>query len=43
MQKIKLTGNDNTHLKYEGAVIMAGLVAEGVKELGDIYKELINN
>lgn len=33
---------DNTHLRYEGAVIMAGLVAEGLKELGGIYAELIN-
>lgn len=32
---------DNTHLKYEGAVKMAGLVAEGLKELGSIYCELI--
>ncbi|WP_459480946.1 rhamnogalacturonan acetylesterase [Clostridium saccharoperbutylacetonicum] len=32
---------DNTHLKYEGAVIMAELVAEGLQELGGIYKELI--
>lgn len=34
---------DNTHLKYEGAVIMAGLVADGLKELDGIYKELIND
>jgi lysophospholipase L1-like esterase len=34
---------DNTHLKYEGAVTMAGLVIEGIKELGSIYKELIND
>ena len=32
---------DNTHLKYEGAVAMAGLVAEGLKELGSIYEELL--
>ena len=34
---------DNTHLRYEGAVTMAGLVAEGVKELGAIYSDLIND
>lgn len=34
---------DNTHLKYEGAVTMAGLIAEGLKELGGIYIELIND
>ena len=32
---------DNTHLKYEGAVKMAGLVAQGLKELGGIYVELV--
>lgn len=32
---------DNTHLRYEGAVVMAGLIAEGLKELGGIYKELL--
>lgn len=32
---------DNTHLKYEGAVKMAGLVIEGLKELGGIYIDLI--
>lgn len=32
---------DNTHLRYEGAVTMAGLVAQGLKELGSIYAELI--
>jgi len=32
---------DNTHLRYEGAVKMAGLVAQGVTELGGIYMELI--
>lgn len=31
---------DNTHLKYEGAVVMAGLVAEGLRELGGIYAKL---
>lgn len=32
---------DNTHLQYEGAVIMAGLIAEGLKELGGIYEDLL--
>lgn len=32
---------DNTHLHYEGAVKMAGLVAEGLKELGGIYEEML--
>lgn len=32
---------DNTHLKYAGAVIFAGLIAEGLKELGGIYGELL--
>ena len=32
---------DNTHLRYEGAVIMSGLVAEGLREVGGIYTELV--
>jgi len=32
---------DNTHLNHEGARIFAGLVAEGLYELGGIYKELL--
>ena len=32
---------DNTHLKQDGARIFAGLVAEGLKELGGIYAELL--
>jgi len=32
---------DNTHLHYEGAVRMGGLVAEGLKELGGIYAEML--
>jgi lysophospholipase L1-like esterase len=32
---------DNTHLRHEGAVVMAGLVAEGFKMLGGIYEELL--
>ena len=32
---------DNSHLKYNGAVIMAGLIADGLKKLGGKYKELL--
>ena len=32
---------DDTHLKQDGARIFAGLVAEGLKELGGIYAELL--
>lgn len=32
---------DNTHLKYEGAVCFAGLIAKGLKELGGIYADLL--
>jgi len=32
---------DNAHLRYEGAVVMAGLVAEGLFELGSHYRELL--
>lgn len=32
---------DNTHLKHQGAVIFAGLIAEGLQELGGIYSELL--
>lgn len=32
---------DNTHLVYEGAVIFAGLIAEGLKSLGGEYAELL--
>lgn len=32
---------DNTHMKYEGAVIMAGLVAKGFRELKGIYGDLL--
>lgn len=32
---------DNTHLKYEGAVVYAGCIAKGLKELGGIYSELL--
>lgn len=32
---------DNTHLHYEGAVRMGALVAEGLRELGGIYAEML--
>lgn len=32
---------DNTHLQYAGAVIFAGLIARGLKELGGIYGDLL--
>ena len=32
---------DNTHLKYEGAVVYGGCIARGLKELGGIYKDLL--
>lgn len=32
---------DNTHLKPEGAVKMAGLVAEGLRNLGGMYADLL--
>ncbi len=32
---------DNTHLRYEGAVMFAGLIAKGLWELGGVYKELL--
>ena len=32
---------DNTHLQYAGAVIFAGLIAKGLKELGGIYEDLL--
>ncbi|MBD5451048.1 MAG: rhamnogalacturonan acetylesterase [Lachnospiraceae bacterium] len=32
---------DNTHLRYEGAFLYAGLIAEGLRALGGIYAELI--
>lgn len=32
---------DNTHLKYAGAVTFAGCIAEGLRELGGIYEELL--
>lgn len=32
---------DNTHLKYEGAVVYGGCIARGLKELGGIYRDLL--
>lgn len=32
---------DNTHLRYEGAVMYAGLIAKGLEEIGGIYKDLL--
>lgn len=32
---------DNTHLKYKGAVIFAGLIARGLRDLGGIYADLL--
>ncbi|MBQ9120523.1 MAG: rhamnogalacturonan acetylesterase [Lachnospiraceae bacterium] len=32
---------DNTHLRYEGALKFAGMIAEELKKLGGIYAELI--
>lgn len=32
---------DNTHLRYEGAVLYAGLIARGLWELGGIYRGLL--
>ncbi len=32
---------DNTHLRYDGAVTYAGLIAQGLKQLGGIYRDLV--
>lgn len=32
---------DNTHLRHDGAVHFAGLIAEGLRELGGIYAEML--
>ncbi len=32
---------DNSHLKYEGAMIYAGMIAKGLADLGGIYADLI--
>lgn len=33
---------DNTHLRYEGAVLMAGFLARGLKALGEPYGSLLS-
>ena len=32
---------DNSHLKYEGAMLYAGMIAKGLLELGGAYASLI--
>lgn len=32
---------DNTHLHYEGAVVMAGLIADDIRSLQGIYEEIL--
>jgi lysophospholipase L1-like esterase len=32
---------DNTHMTYQGAIVMAELIAEGLIQLGGIYSEMI--
>lgn len=32
---------DNTHLRYEGAICFAGIIAEELKKLGGIYADLL--
>ncbi len=32
---------DNTHLRYDGAMLYAGLIAKGLLALGGIYGDLI--
>ena len=32
---------DNTHLKYQGAVVYGGCIARGLKELGGRYGDLL--
>lgn len=34
---------DNTHFQYEGAMVMGGFVAQGLWELGEEYRELLEN
>jgi lysophospholipase L1-like esterase len=33
--------DDNTHLTYDGAVLFARCIADGLKQLGGIYEELL--
>ncbi len=35
--------DDNTHLRYEGAVAFAALIAKGLKDLGGNFLELLSN
>ncbi|MBN2222248.1 MAG: GDSL family lipase, partial [Vallitaleaceae bacterium] len=32
---------DNTHLRYDGAVLFARMIAEGLRDLGGVYKQLL--
>ena len=32
---------DNTHVRYDGAVKFASLIAKGLKEIGGIYAEML--
>lgn len=32
---------DNTHLRHDGAVHFAGLIAEGLRELGGVYADML--
>lgn len=32
---------DNTHLRYDGAVMFAGLITKGLQEIGGIYQDLL--
>lgn len=32
---------DNTHLRHEGAIVMAGLVADGLRSLQGVYSEIL--
>lgn len=32
---------DNTHLRYDGAVLFAGLIAKGLQEAGGVYADLL--
>lgn len=33
--------SDNTHLRYDGAVLFAGLIAKGLSEAGGVYADLL--
>ena len=32
---------DNSHLKYEGAMLYAGMIAKGLSKLGGVYADLL--